>query len=79
MIDSEDKRPEPESLSAIAKKGVTARDIAGFLFTGKREQPIPKKKISSVSLLIYVLTHLRQIKDNTRIGRAPYVKKSVLN
>jgi putative transposase len=27
----------------------------------------------------YVLSHLRQIKDNTRIGRAPYVKKSVLN
>ena len=66
MIDSEDKRPKPETLLAIAKQE-------------RSEQPIPKKKISSVSLLIYVLTHLRQIKDNTRIGRAPYVKKSVLN
>jgi len=56
MIDSEDKRPEPESLLAIAKKGETARDIAVLLFTGKTGQPIPKKKISTVSLLIYVMS-----------------------
>jgi|GEM_PF-2729435 len=56
MIDSEDKRPEPESLLAIAKKGETARDIAVLLFIGKSEQPAPKKKISTVSLLIYVMS-----------------------
>ncbi|MCZ7356371.1 MAG: DUF4118 domain-containing protein [Candidatus Methanoperedens sp.] len=56
MIDSEDKRPEPESLLAIAKKGETARDIAVFLFTGKSEQLISKKKISTISLLIYVIS-----------------------
>jgi len=56
MIDSKDKRPEPESLLAIAKKGGAARDIAVFLFTGKSEQPIPKTKISTVSLLIYFLS-----------------------
>jgi two-component system sensor histidine kinase KdpD len=55
MIDSEDKRTEPESLLAIAKKGETARDIAVFLFTGKIKRPIPKKKISTNSLLIYVI------------------------
>lgn len=56
MIDSEDKRPEPESLLAVAKKGETAIDIAVFLFTGKSEQPISKKKLSTVSLLIYVIS-----------------------
>ena len=55
MIDSEDKRPEPETLLAIAKQERIARNIAVFLFTGKSEQPIPKKKISTNSLLIYVI------------------------
>jgi two-component system sensor histidine kinase KdpD len=55
MIDSEDKRPEPETLLAIAKKGETAIDIAVLLFIGKSGQPIPKKKISMSSLLIYVI------------------------
>jgi two-component system sensor histidine kinase KdpD len=55
MIDSEDKRPEPESPLAIAKQEETARDIDVFLFTG-REQPIPKKKIGMISLLIYVIS-----------------------
>ena len=45
MIDSEDKRPEPESLLAIAKKGGAARDIAVFLFIAKSEQPIPKVSV----------------------------------
>ena len=56
MIDSEDKRPEPESLLAIAKKGETARDIAVLLFIGKSGQHLPKKKISTVSLLFYVMS-----------------------
>ena len=55
MIDSEDKRPEPESLLAIAKQGETTGDIDVFLFTGK-EKPIPKKKIGMISLLIYVMS-----------------------
>jgi hypothetical protein len=55
MIDSEDKRPEPEALLATAKQGETDRDVDVFLFTG-REKPIPKKKIGTISLLIYVMS-----------------------
>ena len=51
MIDSEDKRPEPETLLATAKQEGIARYIPG-----KSEQPISKKKISTVSLLIYVIS-----------------------
>jgi two-component system sensor histidine kinase KdpD len=53
MIDSEDKRPE----LTIAKQEGIARYIKNvFLFAGKSEQPIPKKKISTISLLIYVIS-----------------------
>ena len=52
MIDSEDKRPE--SLMTPAKKEETARDIDVFLSAGKSQQP--KKKINTVSLLIYVIS-----------------------
>jgi two-component system sensor histidine kinase KdpD len=55
MIDTEEKRPEPESFPATAKQVETARDIDVFLFTGK-EKPIPKKKIDTFSLLIYVMS-----------------------
>jgi two-component system, OmpR family, sensor histidine kinase KdpD len=60
MIDPEHERPEPESLLAIAKQEETARDID--VFTGKREQPIPKKKIGiMISLRVYFVSAIAVI------------------
>jgi two-component system sensor histidine kinase KdpD len=61
MIDSEDKRPTRESLPAIAKQRKTARDIDVFLFAGKSEQPIPKKKIGMIHLRVYFMSAIAVI------------------